>query len=222
MSTTTVSAPLPARADVPVDMTWDLSKIFATVEAWDTSYATTEALIAQLPAFKGKLKRSGKQLLAFFTLRDQVGESLDRLYVYASMKADEDTANTANQEREEKIRGLWTKFAAAVSFSTPELLSLKPERLDTFLAKTPALKLWKQQLDELNRERAHVRSPEVEELLAQQQLVAQGKLDAGRLRKIDHRRAGKSLAPEHVQRIGQHLVFIELPCSDHARTLGHS
>lgn len=174
MSTTTVSTPLPARADVPVAMTWDLSKIFATVEAWDASYATTEALIAQLPAFKGKLKRSGKQLLAFFTLRDQVGESLDRLYVYASMKADEDTANTSNQEREEKIRGLWTKFSAAVSFSTPELLSLKPERLDTFLAKTPALKLWKQQLDELNRERAHVRSPEVEELLAQQQLVAQG------------------------------------------------
>jgi oligoendopeptidase F len=158
MTTSTVQGTLPARSDVPVALTWDLSMIFATDEAWDNTFAAAEALITKLPEFKGKLKRSGKQLHAFLSLRDRIGEDLDKLYVYASMKADQDTANTANQEREEKIRGLLTKYSAAVSWSTPELLSLKPERLETFLAKTPALKLWKQQLDELDRERPHVRS----------------------------------------------------------------
>jgi oligoendopeptidase F len=174
MTTSTVQGTLPARSDVPVALTWDLSMIFATDEAWDNTFAAAEALITKLPEFKGKLKRSGKQLHAFLSLRDRIGEDLDKLYVYASMKADQDTANTANQEREEKIRGLLTKYSAAVSWSTPELLSLKPERLETFLAKTPALKLWKQQLDELDRERPHVRTPEVEELLAQHAMVSQG------------------------------------------------
>jgi oligoendopeptidase F len=174
MTTSTVQGTLPARSDVPVALTWDLSMIFATDEAWDNTFAAAEALITKLPEFKGKLKRSGKQLHAFLSLRDRIGEDLDKLYVYASMKADQDTANTANQEREEKIRGLLTKYSAAVSWSTPELLSLKPERLETFLAKTPALKLWKQQLDELDRERPHVRNPEVEELLAQYSQVSQG------------------------------------------------
>ena len=174
MTTTTVMGALPARVDVPVELTWDLSKIFATEADWNATFASTEALVAKLPEFKGKLKRSGKQLLSFLTERDKAAELLDKLYVYASMKADEDTANTANQEREEKIRGLYTKFGAAVSWSTPELLSMKSERLASFIAKTPALNLWKQQFDELNRERAHVRSPEVEELLAQQAMVAQG------------------------------------------------
>lgn len=174
MTTATVMGELPARVDVPVELTWDLSKIFATEADWDAAYASTEAIVARLPEFKGKLKRSGKQLLAFLSERDKAGEQLSKLYVYASMKADEDTANTANQEREDKIRGLYTKYGAAVAWSTPELLSMKPERLASFITKYPSLLLWKQQFDELNRERAHVRSPEVEELLAQQSMVAQG------------------------------------------------
>lgn len=174
MTTTLVQGELPTRSAVPAELTWDLTKIYSTEAAWDATASEAETLINQLPSFKGKLKRSGKQLLAFLTLRDKVGLMLDQLYVYASMKADEDTTNTANQEREEKIRGILTKYGAAVSWSTPEMLSIKPERLATFVAKTKGLELWNQQFSELNRERAHVRTPEVEELLAQQSMVAQG------------------------------------------------
>ena len=63
MTTTTVMGALPARADVPVELTWDLSKIFATEADWNATFASTEALVAKLPEFKGKLKRSGKQLI---------------------------------------------------------------------------------------------------------------------------------------------------------------
>ena len=35
MTTSTVQGTLPARSDVPVALTWDLSLIFATDEAWE-------------------------------------------------------------------------------------------------------------------------------------------------------------------------------------------
>ena len=157
---------LPSRSEVPVEKTWDLTKIFATDADWEAAFAMIERRYPELVAFKGKLKRSGKNMLAFFLLRNELYTTWYQLHVYASMKSDEDTANSLYTGFKKRMRTMGAQIGAAMAWVTPELLSIKPERLEQFYKTAPGLEAFRHDLDETMAERAHVRSPEVEQVLA--------------------------------------------------------
>lgn len=163
---TATPAALPARADIPVNETWDLTQIFATEADWETAFAMIESRYPELVAFKGKLKRSGKSLLAFLNLQNELYPVWYKLHVYASMKGDEDTANSHFQGLIKRMRQLGAKIGAAMSWVTPELLTIKPEKLEQMFRTAPGLEAFRHDLEETMAHRAHVRSPEVEEVLA--------------------------------------------------------
>lgn len=166
MSTETVTG-LPLRSEVPVEMTWDLTKIYATDEAWEADFQTVVEMLPKLASFKGRLRRSGRLLLEALNLSHKVSEIVSRLYVYARMSSDVDTANNHYQGMFGRIEDLSNKASAAGAFISPEILSIKPERLEKFITGTRGLELYRHMFDELNRERAHIRSHEIEELLAE-------------------------------------------------------
>lgn len=163
---TATPAALPARSDVPVELTWDLTQIFATDADWEDAFATVERRYPELVAFKGKLRRSGKNLLAFLNLQNELYPVWYKLHVYASMKGDEDTTNSHYQGLTKRMRQLGAKIGAAMSWVTPELLTIKPERLEQFFKSHPGLEAFRHDLEETMAARPHVRSPEVEEVLA--------------------------------------------------------
>jgi oligoendopeptidase F len=167
-------AEIPLRSEVPTELTWDLTSVYTSEEAWNADEARVRELLKRLPEFKGKLKRSGKQILAFLTLRDEAGLIVERLYTYSHLKADEDKGNSHFQALNEKAASLFTLYSSAISFSRPELLSIDPTRLRNFIAKTRGLSLYSVQLEEMIRQRDHVRSSEVEEILAQYSQVGRG------------------------------------------------
>ena len=53
----------PLRSEVPERLTWNLSTIFPSQEAFEAEFAAVKALIPGLGAWQGKLTRSGKQIL---------------------------------------------------------------------------------------------------------------------------------------------------------------
>lgn len=165
---------LPLRSQVSTELTWDLTPVYSSEAAWNADENRVRELLKRLPEFRGKLKRSGKQILAFLTLRDEAGLIVERLYTYSHLKADEDKGNSHFQALNEKAASLFTLYGSAISWSRPELLSIDPARLRTFISKTKGLELYRVQLEEMIRQRDHVRSPEVEELLAQYSQVGRG------------------------------------------------
>lgn len=164
----------PARSEVPVELTWDLSTIFATLEEWEAAFAAVSAYPARLAQFKGKLRRSARRLVEYLDLSDEAYKTLVKLYYYASMLSDQDTTVSANKALQDRCLALWSEMGKATAFYRPELLSMKPERLAQFIASQPKLKARQHSFDELNRSRPHVRSHEVQELLASTTLMAQG------------------------------------------------
>lgn len=162
------------RSEVPVDMTWDLSKIFATEADWEATFKEVEEALPTLESYKGRMRRSGRLLLEALRLRDELSKKVSKLYVYARMNSDEDTTVSHYQELFGRIQGLYGKFGAAASYMSPEILSIKPERLESWYEKYDGLDLYKQELEELGRERDHVRSPEVEQVLADASQVFSG------------------------------------------------
>jgi len=157
---------LKKREDIPAEYLWDLSTIFAHDEDWEEGFQSIQKRLPELEVLKGTLTHSGQALLKVLQKRDEIAEDLERLYAYASMRKDEDTTNSTYQGMADRAMQLIVHTSTAASYIDPEILAIPQETLDQFIQGTQGLALYKQQLDVLNRQRPHVRSIEVEAILA--------------------------------------------------------
>ncbi|GIO95887.1 oligoendopeptidase F [Paenibacillus lautus] len=153
------------RADVPKEHQWKLEDLFADQKAWDVSFAELKNLLKRTADYQGKLTNAAS-IKECFELEDEISYHAERLYVYAHMHHDEDTANPTYQALSAKAKKLNVEAGEALSFITPEILSLSEAELDK-LIEDPSLKEFKFTLSEMKREKAHVLSKTEEALLAQ-------------------------------------------------------
>jgi oligoendopeptidase F len=162
---------LAKRSEVPVEQRWKLEDLFPNQTSWDEAYQATKALLKQVDDFQGKLN-DAPTIKACFTLEDEISLHTERLYVYANMKHHEDTAEPEFQALSEKAKKLSVEASEAVSYITPEILSLPDAKLNA-LIDHPELSLYKRTLEEMKREKPHILSKAEEALLAQVGNLAQ-------------------------------------------------
>ncbi|WP_434756613.1 oligoendopeptidase F [Paenibacillus amylolyticus] len=153
------------RSEVPAEHTWKLEDLFADQKAWDQEYEEVSSMMKKASEFQGKLNQPDV-LKASFEFEDEIGLKLERLFVYARMHQDEDTANPTYQNLSQKAQKLGVRVGEALSFVTPEILSLPDSELDA-LIKNEQLSAYSFTLEEMKREKAHVLSQAEEALLAQ-------------------------------------------------------
>ena len=202
------------REDVPAEHKWDLDSVYPSVAAWEEDYARVEAMMPRLTAYQGRLGESAGTLLEALRARDELYQLLEQVLVFARMKEDEDTTNTTYQALATRANTLYAKVAAAGSFLVPEILSIPTETLRAWLDENAELGAYRHALEDLMRQKAHVRSPEVEELLAQMSEVSEapreifGKLNHADLKfpKIKDEE-GREVELTH----GRFLRFMESP-----------
>lgn len=173
------------RADIPVDETWDLSTIYTSDDAWETDLTAVRDQLAAAVAHRDHLEESaarlGQALDDLMTLR----QTLERVGVYASLRKDEDTANSEALARYERVMAVSIEAGEALAFLQPEVMAIDPDRLASFLAE-PVLDPYRHLLDDMLRHRPHTRSVEIEELLAQNADVARTARDTfGALDNVD-------------------------------------
>ncbi len=162
------------RTDIPIEYTWNLATISPSDADWERDYQALSNRLPELEALAGTLAQSGQALFAALQKRDELFQELERLYVYASMHKDEDMTNSTYQSMADRAMQLYVRASTVASFIEPEILALLQEQLDAFLRELPELGLYKHQLDDLNRQRVHVRSAEIEAILAAAGDVANG------------------------------------------------
>jgi oligoendopeptidase F len=156
---------LPKRSEVPVELTWDLTLIYDDPAAWDADFARVEASLGDIAAQQGTLK-DGAAILATLQSQDEIGKLFGRLYSYASLMRSQDNADAEAQGRVERLKMLGTRLATASAWIEPELLSIPSEELAALRAGEPGLALYDYYFETLERRRPHVRSAEVEDVLA--------------------------------------------------------
>lgn len=160
-----IMSQLPKRSETAPEYRWKLEDIFANQAAWDKEYAEAKELLKAAAAFQGKLSDAA-QLKKCFELEDDLGYHVERLYVYANMKHHEDTAEPGFQALSEKSQKLSVEAGESLSFLTPEVLALPAETLEAFIADEQLLP-YRQTLEEMKRQKAHILSKSEESLLAQ-------------------------------------------------------
>lgn len=153
------------RSEVSQENTWKLEDLFSDQASWDKSYEELKALKGKASEFEGQLNNA-KNIKAVFELEDDLSLKIERLYVYAHLHHDEDTTNPTYQALVQKAKKLSVEVNEALSFITPEILSLPEQELDRLIS-DPELADYKFTLQEIKREKAHVLSKTEEALLAQ-------------------------------------------------------
>jgi oligoendopeptidase F len=158
---------LPKRSEVAVADTWNLELIYPSDEQWEVDFGRVEAMIPALEGWRGRVGESAAALLGALRQRDELHVLLDQLTAYAHMRRDEDTGNSVYQALNDRGSTLATRASAAGSFLEPEIMAIDDEQLAAFLAESADLRGYAHHLEELRRQRDHIRTAEVEELLAQ-------------------------------------------------------
>lgn len=162
---------VPKRSETKPEYRWKLEDLFASQGEWDGEYAKAKDLIRRVADYQGKLADPA-QLKACFELEDELSLHIERLYVYANMRHHEDTAEPTNMALADKSKKLSVETGEALSFITPEVLSLPDDVLDKLIA-DPSLAKYRFTLEEMRREKAHILSKSEEALLAQAGNISQ-------------------------------------------------
>jgi oligoendopeptidase F len=162
---TTTTTALPKRADVPAEQQWKLEDLYSSQGEWDKELQEVKQLLGEAAKFHGKLS-DASTLKSCFELDDQISLLTERLYVYSNMRHHQDMADPTYQALSEKAKKLSVEVGEALSFITPEVLSLSEDKLKEFIA-DPQLADYKMTLEEMLRQKPHVLSKSEEALLAQ-------------------------------------------------------
>lgn len=154
------------RHEIEEKYQWDLTTIFPTDEAWEEELASLQAETETAKEFAGHLLDSAKSLLDISETQLGLMRRIEKLYVYASMKNDQDTRVGKYQEFQAKALGLYSAFSQAFAFYEPEFMAITEEQLKAFMDEEPTLVQYSHQFEKLLAAKDHVLSQEIEEVLA--------------------------------------------------------
>ncbi|PES84852.1 oligoendopeptidase F [Bacillus cereus] len=154
------------RAEVPTELTWDLSDLYKSDDEWHTALNVLENDIKRLDAFKGQLHTGPATLLNCLLLEEELLMKLTKLGTYANLKESADRTDPVIQANSSKISALGTKVHTALSFIHNEILSFEEGTIEKYLTEETKLEPFRKSLLEILQKRQHTLSPETEEALA--------------------------------------------------------
>ncbi len=158
---------LPARNKVKEADQWNLASLFKTDKDWDAAFARWEQQIAGYEKFRGRLGDSAEMLSACLQFDSSIDRAGEPLGVYAFLKTAEDQTNSDYQRMKGRYQHVATKASEAASFIRPEIMSIDPAKMKSFL-EARELAEWRIALDRILRYRPHTLSDKEEHLLAMQ------------------------------------------------------
>jgi oligoendopeptidase F len=167
---------IPARSEIPVSDTWDLTLLFPTEEDYRNAFARMKQLYPEITRYKTRLAESAETLFKCLEFEKSLDQIAERLGHYASLRNAEDSSNNDNLSRRAELTNLLTKVSEAASYINPEIQQIPDETFQRFLD-DPILGDWKISLVKLRRYKPHTLSEREERLLTLGAPVIRGHSD---------------------------------------------
>ena len=156
---------LKARRDMDPAYQWDFTPIYPSDEAWEAELAALTGEVETAAALKGTLRVSAKGLKQGLDTLFALEERLEKCVIYAMLHKSADGGDPRYQAMDDRADSLANGFSAATSFLQPEILSIDPKTLKTWLKK-PELKPYRHLIEDICRSRDHILDEQTEGLLA--------------------------------------------------------
>ncbi|MBV0929725.1 oligoendopeptidase F family protein [Lentilactobacillus sp. IMAU92037] len=157
---------LPLRKDVPEKLTWDLTTVYKTDADFEKVFSAVQDQLPVIAQLAGSLENGADALLKATSFYLDLNRKLEKVYVYAQLKNDQDTSETKYQAMFSRVESMVAKFGAAVSWFDPELLTLSESTMKQYYDQEPKLIDYKRLFDQTFEKRGHILSNDVEKVLA--------------------------------------------------------
>ena len=158
---------VPDRSDIDEEHTWDLEALYADDEAWEDAFEAVQERLSDLEAYEGQVTEDAETLLSVLELREEIMRTVSNVTSYARMRRDEDTTDSHYQALLARAQSLSSDAQSAASFIEPELQDLDREDIEAMIEAEPDLEEYDHYFDDVLRMKAHTRSAEIENLLAE-------------------------------------------------------
>jgi oligoendopeptidase F len=166
-----------SRDEIPMNYQWDLTPIFASQADYDRAFAEVDRGIAGIEAYRGRLGDSAERLASGLQAVSDLFEQTWELAVYAGQSRDTKTTDPEALDRYNRFQALAAKAFQTVSFVEPEIAEIPDKKLEKY-RKNEKVRAFDHYLDNIVRQKPHIRSAEVEEVLASAALMAGAPQDA--------------------------------------------
>lgn len=156
-----------ARKEQKKEDTWDISKIYNTLEEWQQDL---ERILQAKPwedwdQYIDAL--SDKEVL--FTILNKyfsIARHIEKIYTYAHLYWDQDLTNDTAKDSFSRATSLLYVFQAKTAWIEPKIIQIPKEKMDNMI-KDPLMDPFSFYLKKLLRLKEHVLSPDQEKLLAE-------------------------------------------------------
>lgn len=157
---------LKSRNEIREEDKWDIEKIYKSSADFEKDFEDLKNEAPKLKDFEGKLN-DPQNILEYLKYSEKMNRLAEKLYVYSHLKSDEDTANNENQARMSKIDSYMADFSSYSAYFVPEILSLGEDYIMKAMEEVPELKNYEFLFRDILKEKDHVLTKEMEELLSQ-------------------------------------------------------
>ena len=154
------------RRDIDAKYKWDLTKMYATREAFDAEFKLLESKIRDYKKHEKTVTKSAEGLYNALVDMFAIEDLIDRLWKYASLSFSVDNNDNAAQALTGKVRNVAVSAGAASWFVTPYILKLEDGVIEKWIGEYPALSRFSRFLTKTLAMKPHTLSDECEKLMS--------------------------------------------------------
>ena len=154
------------RSEIKEEDKWQLDKIYPDIDSFNKDYIQVEKDFSKLEELANKFLETSKAFKEFFIFDSKVSRTLEKLWVYAHCKKDEDTSNVTYQELSDKLQLLYTKYSEITSNISPQIIKEDEAKIMAYLDEEKELASYKHMIKSLFRQKRHCLNEESEKLIA--------------------------------------------------------
>lgn len=153
------------------NITWDLEKIYQNSKSFYEDIDLLEIKIIDFSKTNRLFYKSADTLLSTIKSYYDVYRLLEKIYVYAKMKKDENGHNDEAIKMYMSAQNINEKFLLATDFYSISLKKLNKKMLDNYLKQNKELKEYEHELKEILRTKKHVLDEKSEKLLSKSSII---------------------------------------------------
>lgn len=153
------------REDIPENLTWDLTTIFATDEKWEEAYKQVQEQTKEFAKYNHAIESAAGLLEVIEKLFELVRKA-ESVFVYAHLKFDQDTNNQFYAAYAARTSSLSAELMSVISFVEPEILNIDAKQIEEFFTQEPRLQEYKFWIEQILESKSHILPVEQESLLS--------------------------------------------------------
>lgn len=171
------------RSEQKKEFTWDLEKVYPSMEEYNQDYEKVKKLTEELSSFRGHLLENSSKLLEFFEKSEEAERLICKLGTYAVRKFDEDISNTESQTLYGQFEQLEANYSENTSFFVPEMLKSELDTVLKIVEENKKLASYELLIRRVFREKPYTLSESEEKILSSLQVaLGTGSKVAGTIR----------------------------------------